>query len=106
MSVRALRYYEEQGLLSSERSPGGQRQYDEGAVERVRFFQQMYGAGLTSRNIAVLLPCIETGHTDQAQRRMLADQRAHIQAKIDELQTALSELDRVIEVTHSRVPMA
>lgn len=32
VSVRALRYYEEQNLLASERSPGGQRHYPHSAV--------------------------------------------------------------------------
>jgi DNA-binding transcriptional MerR regulator len=68
VSVRALRYYEEQGLLTSDRSPGGQREYDEQAVDRVRFFQQLYAAGLPSRRIAELLPCVDTGTTTSDQR--------------------------------------
>ena len=38
VSVRALRYYEEQGLLSPERTPSGQRRYTEDTVEVVRLF--------------------------------------------------------------------
>jgi nicotinamidase-related amidase len=34
-STRALRYYEKQNLLSSERSPSGQRHYPDSAVDRV-----------------------------------------------------------------------
>jgi len=34
VSVRALRYYEEQNLLASVRSPSGQRQYPDSAVDR------------------------------------------------------------------------
>jgi len=45
VSTRALRYYEEQGLLSSERTHGGQRTYPESAVERVRLIQQFFTAG-------------------------------------------------------------
>ncbi|ANS63134.1 transcriptional regulator, MerR family [Streptomyces lincolnensis] len=41
VSVRALRYYEEQGLLGSMRTSGRQRQYADGAVERVRMIQQL-----------------------------------------------------------------
>jgi len=62
VSVRALRYYEEQGLLVAERSPSGQRHYPETAVERVSFFQDMYAGGLNSRNIAALLPCVAIHH--------------------------------------------
>ncbi|WP_310887647.1 MerR family transcriptional regulator [Streptomyces shenzhenensis] len=31
-----MRYYEEQGLVVADRSPGAQRQYPESAVERVK----------------------------------------------------------------------
>jgi len=98
VSVRALRYYEEQGLLEAARTPAGQRVYPESAAEKVRFFQQLYAAGLTSRNIAELLPCIDTGHTDAEQRRMLHKQRDHIQAKLDELNAVLGRLDDILAV--------
>lgn len=45
VSVRSVRYYEEQGLLTSVRSPSGQRHYTEDQVERVGFIQRMYTAG-------------------------------------------------------------
>jgi DNA-binding transcriptional MerR regulator len=99
VSVRALRYYEQQGLLESERTARGQRVYPESAVEKVRFFQQMYAAGLTSANIAALLPCIAKGHTDAEQRRMLHAQRDRIRTRRDELQAALDRLDAIIETT-------
>jgi DNA-binding transcriptional MerR regulator len=99
VSVRAVRYYEQQGLLTALRSPSGQRLYPRGTVDRVRFFQQMYAAGLSSRNIAELLPCVESGHTDADQRAMLHAERERIQAKVDDLQAALRRLDRVIEIS-------
>ena len=98
VSVRALRYYEEQGLLEADRTPAGQRVYPESAVDKVRFFQQLYAAGLTSRNIAGLLPCIDTGHTDAEQRRMLHQQRNRIQGKLDELNAALGRLDDILAI--------
>jgi DNA-binding transcriptional MerR regulator len=98
VSVRALRYYEEQGLLVPDRTPAGQRAYPESAAEKVRFFQQMYAAGLTSRDIAGLLPCWDTGHTNAEQRSMLQQQRDFIQGKIHELTTTLGHLDDVLAV--------
>lgn len=99
VSVRAVRYYEEQGLLAAERSPSGQRLYRQDAVTMVRFIQQMYGAGLTSQRIAELLPCWDAGHTDADQRAMLRAERDRIQAKVDDLQAALDRLDHVISIT-------
>jgi DNA-binding transcriptional MerR regulator len=99
VSVRAVRYYEQQGLLAAERSPSGQRLYPRDAVVLVRFFQQMYAAGLTSQRIAELLPCWDSGHTDAEQRAMLRAERDRIQAKVDDLQAALDRLDEVIGIT-------
>lgn len=99
VSVRAVRYYEQQGLLTAERSPSGQRLYRQDAVARVRFFQQMYAAGLSSRRIAELLPCWDAGHTDADQRAMLRAERDRIQARVDDLQAALDRLDEVIAVS-------
>lgn len=103
VSVRALRYYEEQGLLASDRTSGGQRDYADGAEQYVRFFQQMYAAGLSSSRIAELLPCFATGSLDEGQQRMLVDERARLDARIADLQAARAELDRVISYSESHV---
>jgi len=60
VSPRSLRYYEEQGLLTSSRSATGQRHYSDAEVERVSLIQQLFDAGLSSRVIATVLPCVET----------------------------------------------
>ncbi|WP_217240294.1 MerR family DNA-binding transcriptional regulator [Streptomyces sp. AC555_RSS877] len=99
VSVRAVRYYEQQGLLIAERSPSGQRLYRQDAIPLVRFFQEMFAAGLTSRKIAELLPCWDAGHTDAGQRAMLRAERERIQAKVDDLQATLDHLDEVIAST-------
>ncbi|WUS95182.1 MerR family DNA-binding transcriptional regulator [Streptomyces sp. NBC_00708] len=99
VSVRAVRYYEQQGLLIAERSPSGQRLYRQDAIPLVRFFQQMFAAGLTSRRITELLPCWDSGHTDAEQRAMLRTERERIKAKIDDLQGALDHLDEIIAIS-------
>ena len=52
VSVRSLRYYEEQSLLHSSRSESGQRLYLAAAVGRVILIQRLYAAGLSSRTFA------------------------------------------------------
>ncbi|MYS52455.1 MerR family DNA-binding transcriptional regulator [Streptomyces sp. SID6013] len=99
VSVRAVRYYEQQGLLAAERSASGQRLYRQDAISLVRFFQQMFAAGLTSRRITELLPCWDSGHTDAEQRAMLRAERERIRAKIEDLQAVLGRLDEVIAIT-------
>ena len=101
VSTRALRYYEEHGLLSALRSPTGQRHYPHGAVERVRLIQQLYAAGLGSRAIAKLLPCVDTGVATPAVLAELATQRDRIEAQVRDLAATLDRLDAVIAVaTH------
>ncbi|MFE7115599.1 MerR family transcriptional regulator [Streptomyces sp. NPDC057654] len=56
-SPRSLRYYEDQGLLSSDRRPNGYREYGEEAVRQVAFIQDLYRAGLPSQIIRDILPC-------------------------------------------------
>ncbi|GAA0942643.1 MerR family transcriptional regulator [Pseudonocardia zijingensis] len=98
VSVRSLRYYEQQGLLTSTRSAGGQRHYDEHAVERVRLLQSLYSAGLSSRTIAEILPCVDspsTDHTDAAFTRMIHE-RDQLSAHIEELIHTRDALDGLI----------
>lgn len=102
VSVRALRYYEEQGLLSPERTPSGQRRYTEETVEVVRLFQQFYAAGLSSRSIAALLPCVNHGRTTVAQRRMLHTERGHLAARVEEMTHTLHRLDQLITAADHR----
>jgi DNA-binding transcriptional MerR regulator len=106
VSTRALRYYEEQGLLRSDRTSGGQREYAEGAELYVRFFQQMYAAGLSSSRIAELLPCFSTGGLDEQQQRMLVVERDRLNERIAELQAARDRLDEVITLSESHVTAA
>ncbi|GIF73049.1 MerR family transcriptional regulator [Asanoa siamensis] len=99
VSVRALRYYEEQGLLASSRSPSGQRHYAQGAVERVKLIQSLYGAGLSSRTIADLLPCVDAQVSTPESRALLAAERDRIDRQIAELTRTRAKLDAIIEQT-------
>jgi DNA-binding transcriptional MerR regulator len=42
VSPRSLRYYEEQGLLTSSRSHAGQRHYSDAEVQRVSLIRQLF----------------------------------------------------------------
>ncbi len=96
VSVRALRYYEEQNLLASVRSPSGQRQYPDSAVDRVQLIQQLYGAGLPSRTIVELLPCVETGDVTPALLDRLSAERGRIDAQVSALVKIRDRLDAII----------
>lgn len=104
VSVRALRYYEEQHLLAATRSTGGQRQYPDTAVERVRLIQQLYAAGLTSRTIRELLPCLASGEVTPALLARLAAERDRIDHQVSELLSARDRLEGVITTAEKPGP--
>ena len=101
VSVRVLRYYEEQGLLSAQRSPSGQRHYGETAVDRVKLIQQLYAAGLSSKAVAQLLPCVDTKTSTPEVRGRLRHERERIDRQIQELRAARAELDKVIHAAEN-----
>src|SRR5699024_9583346 len=58
VSPRSLRYYEEQGLLTPHRTPAGHRRFDAEAVDRVLLVQRLFAAGLSSTEIAPVMPAL------------------------------------------------
>ncbi|MGW5308393.1 MerR family transcriptional regulator [Nocardia thailandica] len=103
VSERSLRYYEEQGLLAAERTPGGHRDYPDWAVDRVIHIQELFAAGLTSKRIAQILPCMrdtDGGANEFATPqlvRALTTERARIDRMITDLVRSREVLDDVIE---------
>lgn len=58
VSIRSLRYYEQQGLLSSSRQPNGYRTYSNLAVEQVNTIQFYIKLGLSTEEISGFLQCV------------------------------------------------
>jgi DNA-binding transcriptional MerR regulator len=96
VSVRALRYYEEQDLLASERSSSGQRHYPDSAVDRVHLIQRLYTAGLPSKTIRDLLPCVVNGEATPELLARLSSERDRIDRQIGDLAGTRDRLDAVI----------
>ncbi|WP_327025737.1 MerR family transcriptional regulator [Micromonospora sp. NBC_01739] len=104
VSTRALRYYEEQGLLTSERTLSGQRVYPDSAVERVRLIQQFFTAGLPSRTILQLMPYVDTGQGSPEVFELMATERQRITAAIAALTAARDALDHMIHIANHPTP--
>ncbi|MBK3579862.1 MerR family transcriptional regulator [Streptomyces sp. MBT65] len=96
VSVRAPRSYEEQDLLASARSTGGQRQYPDSAVDRVQLIQQLYSAGLPSRATLELLPCVGTGDVTPVLLDRLSAERDRIDAQVSTLVKTRDWFDAII----------
>ncbi|MFI0486637.1 MerR family transcriptional regulator [Actinomadura sp. 9N215] len=58
-TIRALRYYEQQGLLHPRRAPNGYRHYEESSVTRVRNIRRLLALGFTADDIRSYLPCLD-----------------------------------------------
>ncbi|WP_328910746.1 MerR family transcriptional regulator [Streptomyces sp. NBC_00234] len=110
VSERSLRYYETQGLLAADRTPGGHRDYPAGAVDRVIRIQEFYAAGLCSSKIVQLLPCVrdvDGGPSEIATPRLVDDltvERERIDRMIGELLRSREVLDDVIATASEEVP--
>lgn len=100
VSVRSLRYYEEQGLLTSVRSAGGQRHYTGDQVERVTLIQRLYAAGLSSRTIAEVLPCVDAPSQDNSDAALtrLQHERDRLSEHIADLARTRDALDGLMLV--------
>ncbi|MEU6867541.1 MerR family transcriptional regulator [Streptomyces sp. NPDC046876] len=103
VSERSLRYYEQQGILRSERTPGGHREFGEWAVDRVIRIQALYAAGLSSKKIGQLLPCMrdsDGGPNEFATQQLVSElvvERRRIDRLIAELALSRDVLDEVID---------
>jgi DNA-binding transcriptional MerR regulator len=100
-SPRALRYYEEQGLLAPQRRPSGYREYEERDVTTVRRIQIMLSAGLGTSVIAEIVPCADDPDVVLVGRCPelldgIARERERITATIDDLTAARDILDSLV----------
>ena len=102
---RQIRYYEEQDLLIAARTHSNYRDYDEGSVETVVQIRGLIDAGLSTRVIRVLLPCVHgpgaelPARPDPVMSALLTAERDCLKDRIDHLSLCLDQvqcyLDRV-----------
>ncbi|WP_328557841.1 MerR family transcriptional regulator [Streptomyces sp. NBC_00358] len=113
VSRRLLRYYEEQGLIVPDRTANGYRDYDERYVDRVKQIRGLLAAGLPTRVIKQILPCLDKPrsiHFPDATPEMLAlltSERDKLTDRIEVLtrnRNAMSEY--LAEVERHRAPVA
>ena len=63
LAPSALRFYEDQGLITSERTAGGQRRYHREMLRRVAFVRVAQRVGLTLREIGDALATLPASRT-------------------------------------------
>ncbi len=97
-SARALRHYEEQGLLTPERSSNGYREYSEADITRVAQIKTMISAGMGTLAIRRYLDCARSG--DQGTALQMCPQ---LRADLDALATRLRMKQRELQATEQRL---
>ena len=94
LSLRTVRYYEEQGLLVPEsRSAGGFRLYSEDQVHRLELIKQMKPLGFTVHEMCELLDAREAVRAGGAGR---ADAEAHLARYAEEAAARVEKLRRQV----------
>lgn len=105
VSIRMLRYYEEQGLLAPARTASGYRDYGKVELNTIKRIKTLGACGMTLPVIQQFLPCAIDGrgafepcdelrsilqhHVEDVDRRMdaLAESRTLLSALLDEIDT-------------------
>lgn len=100
VSVRMLRYYEQEGLLAPARTESGYRRYDAGDVQRVEGIVLLNNAGLPLAAIRDLLSCVPLGAVSApvcaALKSRIGEQLARIDQQIVSLNKSRQLLVRLL----------
>ncbi len=98
VSVSALRFYEERGLIASTRSEGGRRRYDRPVLRRLAFIQVAQRVGLTLEEIGRALDTLPDaqGLDPRDWRRLSASWRPMLDERIRLLEGLRDQLDSCI----------
>ncbi|MBB5935183.1 MerR family transcriptional regulator [Streptomyces zagrosensis] len=97
---RLLRYYEEQGLIVPYRCANGYRAYDERFVDRVLQIRGLLDAGLPTRIIKQILPCLDkprTIHFPDATPQMLATLEGELDRMSERIDCLIRNRDAIAE---------
>lgn len=88
VAVSALRFYEEQGLISARRTAGNQRRYPRATLRRVAFIRASQRVGIPLSRIADALAGLPANRTPTVGdwARLSAQWRADLEERISQLQ--------------------
>jgi MerR family copper efflux transcriptional regulator len=101
VAAKTIRYYEEIGVLPTpRRTVSGYRQYDEPAVQRLRFIRRARSLGLPLQELKTLTTTLNGGPRPALRPRLLALVRGQLSAvkhQITELHVLERELEHVLQ---------
>ncbi|RMH16659.1 MAG: heavy metal-responsive transcriptional regulator [Gemmatimonadetes bacterium] len=108
VSPDAIRYYEREGVLPPpRRSSSGYRQYDSGAVERVRFIRKAKALGLRLSEVREVFEIASGGRAPCTHvRTLLEGHLRDVEARMRELRSLRTTLRRTLEQLDQAPPSA
>jgi len=97
--VRTIRFYEDKGVLPAPtRTQSGYRDYNDDAVDRLRFVSAAQGAGLRLSEISSILAVRDAGDAPCSHTTSLLQAKRHeIDARLKELRQIRKEVDSLLE---------
>jgi len=96
VSVRAIRYYEQAGLVDAVRLPNGYRDFPPAAVERVMVIRELLSSGFTLDEVLSLADCLQYGTPSASCRVQTVELYREKLLRLDTQLRTLGELrDRV-----------
>lgn len=106
VSDKTLRYWEDVGVLAPpRRTPGGYRDYDASALDRLAFIRAAQAVGLSLGEIRGIIAFRDRGETPCAHVAALVRQRAsELEQRIAELERMRTELRRLARRARSLDP--
>jgi MerR family redox-sensitive transcriptional activator SoxR len=94
----AIRYYESLGLVSSVRTTGNQRRYEQATLRRLAFIRAAQRVGLTLEEVADALATLPEGRTPTKRdwQRLSRSWRPRLDEQIERLERLRDRLDGCI----------
>ncbi|MEV6974492.1 MerR family transcriptional regulator [Kitasatospora sp. NPDC093806] len=105
-TARALRHYEQAGLIGSGRAANGYRVYEESAVVRVRNIRALLEAGFTLEDVRPFLGCLDRdalGPPSPGALRIARDRLAVLERRIAAQTEARDRLVAALAAAEARV---
>lgn len=94
VATSALRFYEQRGLISSDRTDGNQRRFPRSVIRRVSVIRAAQRCGLTLDEIGTALESLPTGREARLEdwQRMSGAWRAQLDDRIESLRLLRDQL--------------
>ena len=98
LAVSAIRFYEDKGLITSTRTPGGQRRFRRDVLRRLAFIQAAQRVGLTLDEIAGAMATLpaDAGPTGPEWKELSESWRPLLDERIELLLALRDQLDHCI----------